>query len=844
MFLVFAQRPQPAASANVSFERDVAPIFAAKCASCHGAARQTSGLRLDDPAAAMQGGYGGKVILPGNASESPLIHRITGAKGLVPMPMGSKGLPENEAAIIRAWIDQGAKFSAASPVAATSRPQSRHWAFQPIAKSAPPTVNNAAWPRNPIDQFLLARLEQEKIAPSPEAPRHTQLRRLSLDLTGLPPTPDELRLFLNDAKPGAYERQVDRLLASPHFGEKWARHWLDQARYADSDGYEKDWVRPWAWRWRNWVIDAINADMPFDRFTIEQLAGDLLPNPTVEQRVATGFHRHTLTNREGGIDNEQFAFENTADRASTTASVWLGLTAGCAQCHDHKYDPIRQKDFYQLFAFFDNADEVDIDAPLPGELGLWMKTAAEYEQKREALIAHYKVRELQPAWEKDMLQAAAKPGERTDWDLAWDCLLKLTEGGDGAAIIRKPAGSRTARDKRVLEIHFVRNYHFAIGQKAYKEVKFDELDKKLRELDEKYPQLSQAYVLQESADPRASHLRIRGDYKSPGIAVEPDTPSFLPPMQNPAAGKATRLDLARWLVSRENPLTARVTVNRVWQELFGQGLVKTSEDFGVMGARPSHPQLLDWLAADFIENAWSRKQLIRTIVTSAAYRQSSNARPELADRDPENTWLSRQSRVRMPAELIRDTALEAAGLLDRSHVGGPSIKPPQPDGVTAIGYGKGTKWEVSPGSEQYRRGLYIHFQRTTPYPLLMNFDAPRSTTAACKRLRSNTSLQALNLLNDPVFFEAAETLALRLLRDGPSDLAGRINMAFRLALSRNANDAETRRLAHYLDQQRTIFAAQSKLPVHTVPNIDTAEHAAWTGLASVILNLDEFVTRE
>jgi hypothetical protein len=842
--LLFAQRPQTAANANVRFERDVAPIFAAKCVACHGPARQTSGLRLDDPAAAMQGGYGGKVVIPGDAAASPLIHRVTGANGLATLPMGSKGLPANEVEILRAWINQGAKFDAATAAKTAAPATSRHWAFQPIHKPTLPTVKNSAWPRNAVDNFLLAKLESESVAPSPEASRHTLLRRLSLDLTGLPPTPEEIRLFLNDGKPGAWERQVDRLLASPHYGEKWARHWLDQARYADSDGYEKDWVRPWAWRWRNWVIDAINADMPFDRFTIEQLAGDLLPNATVEQRVATGFHRHTLTNREGGVDNAQFAFENTADRAATTGAVWLGLTAGCAQCHDHKYDPIRQRDFYQLFAFFDNVEEVDIDAALPGELGLWMKTAAAFEKEREALIAAYKVRDLQPAWEKDMLQAAANPGQRTDWDLAWDCLLKLTEGGDGEAIIRKPLAARTPRDRRVLEVHFIRNYHFAVGQKVYKEVKFDELDKKLRELEDKYPQLTQAYTLAESPAPHPTHLRIRGDYKSPGIPVAPDTPAFLPPMPKPQGQRATRLDLARWLVSRDNPLTARVAVNRIWQELFGQGIVKTSEDFGVMGARPSHPQLLDWLAAEFMDNAWSRKHIIRTIVTSAAYRQSSHARPELAERDPENAWLARQSRVRLHAELIRDAALEAAGLLDTSRTGGPSIKPPQPDGVTAIGYGKGTKWEVSPGSEQYRRGLYIHFQRTTPYPLLINFDAPRSTTAACKRLRSNTSLQALNLLNDPVFFEAAEALALRLLRDGPPDIAGRINMAFRLALARDAAEPELRRLALYLDQQRTLFAAQAKLPVHTVPGIDTAEHAAWTGLASVVLNLDEFVTRE
>jgi len=821
---------------KIDFVKDVEPIFAAKCYGCHGPSQQLSGLRLDDRAAAFAGGYGGKVILPGDPAASLLIQRVTGANGLRPMPMGSsKGLPAEQVAILKNWIEQGAVYPVRETAKATT-PQSRHWAYQPIRKPA-----NV--PADAIDHFVRAQLAKQSLTASPEAAKPTLLRRLSLDLTGLPPSPAELAAFLADSSPDAYSKQVDRLLASPQFGEKWARHWLDQARYADSDGYEKDWVRPWSWRWRNWVIDAINRDMPFDQFTREQIAGDLLPNATVEQRVATGFHRHTLTNREGGIDSNQFKFENIADRSSTVGSVWLGLTVGCAQCHDHKYDPIKQKDFYQLYAFFDNAEEEDIDAPLPGETGLWLRKAAEFEQKREALIAQYKVRELQPAWEVDMLDAFKNPGRRTDWDLAWDCLLKLTEGGDGEKIIKIPAARRTVREKRILETHFVRNYHFAVGQKVYKEIKFDELDKKLRELETAYPQLTQAYTLLENPEFKQSHLRIRGDFKQLGIPVEPDSLSFLPPMKK-SGPHATRLDLANWLNSPENPLTARVAVNRVWQELFGQGIVKTTEDFGVMGSRPSHPELLDHLATEFRDNGWSRKRLIRTIVTSATYKQSSASRPELTEKDPENKWLARQSRVRLTAESIRDEALYAAGLLDLGKLGGPSIKPPQPDGVTSIGYARGTKWEVSPGTEQYRRGLYIHFQRTTPYPLLMNFDAPRSTSTACRRLRSNTSLQALNLLNDPVFLEAAETLALRVLREGPERNADRIQYAARLVLGREASSAEVERLSRYLDQQRTVFANEKTLPVHEVPNIDRAEHAAWTGLASVLFNLDEFVTRE
>jgi hypothetical protein len=772
----------------------VEPIFKAKCYACHGPGNQTSGFRLDDAEAVRAGGYGGKAIVPGKSAESELWLRVSGKSSHSAMPMGSKGLAAEDAAKIAAWIDAGAEFPA-SLKASAKRSQPKHWAYQSFVK-----------PMGTIDGFVSSRLAKENLQMSPEADRATLLRRLSFDLIGLPPTPEEVRAFVADRSPDAYAKQVDRLLASPHFGEKWARHWLDQARYADSDGYEKDWARPWAWRWREWVINEINRDMPFDQFTREQIAGDLLPNATTEQRVATGFHRNTLTNREGGIDNQQFRFENIADRASTVGSVWLGLTMGCAQCHDHKYDPIQQKDFYSMYAFFDNAEEEDIDAPLPQEKDV---RGAEYTAKREALIAEYKVRELQPDWEKNMLQAAAEPGKRTDWDLAWDCLLKLTEGGDGERVMRKPITERTQRDKLVLETHFIRNYHFAIGQPAYKKLKFDELDKKLRALDDEYPSLSQAYTIAEEPTSKQSHLRVRGDYKTLGIPVEPDAPGFLPPIAK-TNGRATRVDLANWLTSAENPLVSRVAVNRIWQELFGAGLVKTSEDFGVMGSRPSHPELLNWLAAEFMEKGWSRKAIIRTIVLSATYRQSSNARPELNELDPENRLLARQSRLRLPAEAIRDAALRVAGLLD-TKVGGPSVKPPQPDGVTALGYSSGTKWQVSPGTERYRRGVYIHYQRTTPYPLLSNFDAPRSTVTSCRRTRSNTPLQALNLLNDPVFMEAAEHLGKR---------AKTIDEAFELALLRKPTAAERARLERFVAENNT------------------------TLMASVLLNLDEFITRE
>lgn len=720
------------------------------------------------------------------------------------MPPGSKRLPEAEVAILKQWIDEMPKSA-----------RSTHWAFQPIARPAPPK------PGNPIDAFVQARLEREHLQPSPEADRRTLLRRVSLDLTGLPPTPPELANFLADSRPDAYERQVDRLLASPHFGERWARPWLDRARYADSDGYEKDWFRPWAWRYRDWVIQAFNRDLPFDRFTVEQLAGDLLPNATDEQRIATGFLRNTLTNREGGIDNAQFRFESTVDRANTASTIWLGLTVGCAQCHDHKYDPIKQKDYYSFFAYFDHVVESDIDTPLPGESAAYLAKRDEYRSKRNELLAKYNVPALQAAWEQDMLEASAHPGKRTDWDLAWDCLLKLTEGGeDGERIIRIPAAQRTQHDRDVLTDHFVRNYHFAVGQPRYKALKMPELDTSLTALKADYPQLSQAMAIAEGDRSVPTHLRVRGDYKTLGEEVPP-----APPAVFGAARGSSRLDLAQWMVARENPLTARVAVNWMWQELFGQGIVKTADDFGTKGDAPTHPELLDWMASHLIDDGWSVKRTLRLMVTSQTYKQSSHSRPELETVDPQNTLLARQSRLRLPAELIRDAALEASGLLN-PEIGGRSVRPPQPAGVASMGYGKkDDSWKVSEGGERYRRGLYIQFQRATPYPLLMNFDAPKSTAAACRRDRSNTPLQALNLLNDPVFVEAAEALAAKAQ---PGDF----EQLFQRALAREPNAHELARLRGYYAKQQSIHER------------DPQSIAPWVAVSSVLLNLDEFITRE
>ncbi len=834
----------PAATTEVDFARDIAPLLKRNCQGCHGAAMQQSGFRLDDGVAALKGGYSGASILPGKSEASPLVHRIAGAKGVPAMPPAGKRLTASEVGLIRAWIDQGAKF----PVTATSKTMSakpKHWAFEPITKPATPAVANSAWVRSPIDAFVLAKLESKKIQPSKEADRRTLLRRLSFDLTGLPPTAEEVAAFEADQRPDAYERQVDRLLALPQFGEKWARGWLDQARYADSDGYEKDWVRPYAFRWRDWVIQAINDDLPFDRFVIDQLAGDLVPGATVEQRVATGFNRHTLTNREGGIDDAQFRFESTVDRANTVSTVFLGLSMGCAQCHDHKYDPISQKDYYSLFAFFDNAEEVDIDAPRPGELGPWLRGRAEYQAKRDAILKEYNVAELQAAWEKDILYTIAHPGERTDWDLAWDCVNKLTEGGNGAKIVQIPPAQRTQREKDILIDHFVKNYHFAVGSKKYKELKLDVATKALAKLKTDYPQLTQAMAMEESAKPHPSYLRVRGDYKTNGIEVQPATPAVLPGL--PKTGKLTRLDLAQWLVSEQNPLTARVAVNRIWQELFGSGLLKSTDDFGTRADKPQYPELLTWLADRFRTNGWSRKQLVREIVLSSVYRQASTARPELQEQDPDNQLLARQVRLRLTAEQIRDGALAASGLLAKT-VGGPSVRPPMPAGVMEMSYasrGWGESWKESEGEDRYRRGLYIQFLRTSPYPQLMTFDAPKSTVAQCKRDRSNTPLQALNLLNDPVFVEAAEALAVRVVQQPEPQ---RLEWAYRQALGRAPSEREAKRMAAYFTEQQRLLADDPKavaaLAPFVPPGSTALETATWSGVASVILNLEEFITRE
>ncbi len=768
------------------FSKDVQPIFERRCQGCHGPAQQMSNLRLDSAASAA------RVIKPGDSASSRLFEKISSTKKGFMMPPIGAPLSAAEIGVIKSWIDAGAKFPAVMA-------KSTHWAFQPIQKPS----------KTSIDAYVLERLARENIAPSPEADRRTLIRRVSLDLTGLPPTPAEVEAFAADQSPNAYEKVVDRLFASPHYGEKWARAWLDVAHYADSDGYEKDLSRPWAWRYRQWVIDALNRDEPFDQFTIQQLAGDQLPNPTIDDRVATGFLRNTLTNREGGVDRNEARFEQIVNRTNTVSTAWLGLTAGCAQCHNHKFDPIAQKEYYSLFAFFDHAEEQDIDAPMPGE----QPPGPEYYAERQRILDKYWIPELQPMWERRLREAYQHPGESPEWDFT---LTDFTSSIDRPyELLTDDPEKRSPRDRDRMTAWFLSRIGAEYSKDRSTAGMLREARVRLDALAAEQPPYSQAQAMHDDPSVPPTHLRVGGDYRTFGPEVSPGTFSFLPPLKT--SGTPTRLDLARWIVSKENPLTARVTVNRMWQEFFGRGLVLTSEDFGTQGDRPSHPELLDFLASEFRDNGWSMKRIQKMIVMSATYRQSSKARPELDTKDPENTLLARQSRVRLPAELIRDQALAASGLLNPA-IGGRSIRPPQPKGVAELGYADSVKWKESTGPDKYRRGLYIHYQRTTPYPQLSNFDEPDSNVACTRRRRSNTPLQALNLLNDPVFFEAAEALAARIQREGGADPLG---YAFELCVARTPSNTERARIEQY-----------------------RAQGGDWLGVSRILLNLDEWMTRE
>lgn len=752
LLLLFA--PVDAAEEQVHFNRDVRPLLANHCFRCHGPDADTreAGLRLDQPEAAFaELDSGERAVVPGEVNSSELLQRVKSADDDMRMPPSDLGpeLKKTEIELLERWIRQGAAYET-------------HWSLEPIGR---PSLHNLPDAGHPIDRFVLARLADAKLRANEIADPRTLIRRVSLAITGLPPTVAEVETFLSDSSQDAYERLVDRLLMSPRFGERWARVWLDIARYADSAGYAQDPPRT-IWRYRDWVIDAYNTNKTFEQFTVEQIAGDMLPDPTVDQLLATAFHRNTMTNSEGGTDDEEFRNAAVIDRVNTTMQVWMGLTMGCAQCHDHKYDDITQEEYFRFFAIFNNTEDAD-----KGDESPWLEELSPDQQHQRA--------ELQTKLAS--LQGDAKSTE--------EALQELEKELGAIQGIRTPIMRELEREKQ-----------------------------------------------------RETHVQVRGNFKVKEQAVSRGVPAALHPIDK----VPDRLRLARWLVSSDNPLTARVVVNRYWELLFGAGLVVTSEDFGIQGELPSHPELLDYLALELMRHDWDTKWLIREIVTSETYCRSSrvDSAAETAIADQSNRWLARGPRFRMPAEMIRDQALAVSGLLS-SKMHGPSVNPPRPKLGLRAAFGGSTDWETSRGEDRYRRGLYTSWRRTTPYPSMTTFDAPSREFCSIRRIRTNTPLQALVTLNDPVFVEAAQALARRVLR-ARNRWQARCDLAFQLVLSRKPLASESVRLQDLYretrDRYREDREAAGKMahhPLGETDEFDVVELATWTVIGNVLLNLDE-----
>ena len=773
----------PSRAANsIDYNRDIRPILSENCFACHGpdANKRKAGLRLDLREGAIKPLKSGETaVVPGDPGHSELLTRIMSddADELMPPAETGKKLTAAQVELLRRWVREGAVWKGL-------------WSLEAPKRGELPEVKNAAWARNEIDRYILARLEKEGLSPSPEADRPTLIRRLSLDLTGLPPTPAEVDAFVRDASPNAYEKVVDRLLASPHHGERMALEWLDAARFADTHGYHIDSGRDMT-RWRDWVIHAFNANTPFDVFTVEQLAGDLLPKPTIEQKIASGFHRNNMVNFEGGAVAEEYLAAYNVDRVNTTGAVWLGLTVGCTQCHDHKYDPITQKDFYQLYAFFNGVAEKGLDGSKGNAVPVLSVPT--------------------PAQEKEIGRLTGAIGE----------------------IEKQLSAENPARDSALR----------------------DQSIKLKKQLADENANLPSTMVMQEMEKPRDTFILMRGQYDKPGVKVTPNTPACLPPM--PADAPKNRLGLARWLVDPGHPLTARVIVNRYWQMYFGTGLVKTAEDFGTQGEYPTHPELLDWLATEFIASHWDVKGIQKRIVMSATYRQSSRATPELIAKDPENRLLARGARFRLQAEFVRDQALAVSGLLNLE-VGGKSVSPYQPAGLweELMSRSDGANFSAqsyvqSHGPDLYRRGMYTFWKRTSPPASLTTFDAPDREVCTVRRGRTNTPMQALALMNDPTYVEAARKLAERAMTEGGASADERIGFISRCVLARPPRPAELAVLRNIFDQERSGYRANPAgalklLSVGESPGnekLDASEQAAWTMVCSAILNLDEAVTK-
>ena len=772
--------PAESASSVVDFNRDIRPILSKNCFSCHGqdSARRAGKVRLDRREAAIQKRKRGAAIVPGRPSQSELVRRIRATDEAEHMPPEDSGnhLTAQQIALFERWIEQGALYA-------------EHWSFVKPKTTSVPVVKERIWPTNPIDRFVLARLEKEGLKPSPQADRYALLRRLSLDLRGLPPAPEEVTAFVNDVSPGAYERLVDRMLADPAYGERWARVWLDLARYADSAGYGSDPLRT-IWRYRDWVIDALNGNLPYDQFLIEQIAGDLLPHPTLEQRMATAFHRNTMTNTEGGTDREEFRVAAVKDRVDTTLQVAMGLTMGCAKCHDHKYDPLTQKDYYRFYAVFNQS----ADADRPGEepvIPAPTSEAAKQNQEIDARVAelvHKRVRS--PSFAVSVV-AQRLPSLPAEVLIAHGEIAKLNKSR--AAVPTLPVMVELPAEKR-----------------------------------------------------RETHVLVKGSFLSPGDKVDAGVPTAFHPL--PDGAPANRLGVALWLVDKKNPLTARVAVNRLWAQLFGTGLVETEEDFGTQGALPTHPELLDWLATEYMRGGWDTKALLRLIVTSATYRQSAKVTTESLDRDPHNRLLSRGPRFRLEAEMVRDQALALGGLLSRKMYG-PSVFPLQPPGLWQAAFNGQRTWATSQGDDRHRRGLYTFWRRTVPYPSMATFDAPSREICIARRIRTNTPLQAFVTLNDPVYVEAAQGLARRIVQ-APSD-DERARFGLEVCLVRPPHPEEVRQIVCLVQAARAHYKADARAaveiatdPIGRLPaGFDAVELAAWTVAANVLLNLDGVLTK-
>ncbi len=1015
--------------AKIDFARDIQPIFAANCYGCHGAQKASAQLRLDAKASAMQGGLGGVIIKPRDGKGSRLVHRLIGANNEQSMPLGKPQLKVEQIKLIQQWIDEGATWPESESTNSNLKSEiPQHWAFIAPQRPAVPAVKNADWVKTPVDAFVAKQQAAQGLQPSKEADRETLIRRVSLDLTGLPPTLKEIDDFVNDKSPDAedaYEKVVARLLASKHYGERWGRWWLDAARYADSNGFEKDRPRS-IWPYRDWVINAFNQNVPFDQFTIEQLAGDLLPNPTLEQRTATGFLRNSMRNEEGGTDPEQFRVEELIDRVDATGKAFLGLTVACAQCHTHKFDPIKHEEYYRFYAFFNSDTEAELEVP-----DAKMQTQR---RKIEQAVAKLET-ELQsknPDWQKRMSawEASVKPlaGEwltlpvetvtasfgvkfekmhdasfiaRGDaatnniYVVTAQSALKAITGfrlevmsdislphngpgrrlADGVAAINEFVAEVVNQDdptkKRKIEFARVTadfenptapasylidgTWHTAWTTDTQLALRHQDRklvlalkepltlaanEKLVIQIVQKYPnndainfgihplvgrfRLATTAAANPSADPvpasvrqclnvaatqrtasqqqaifqhfrttvsewaavnqaindelkpwnyspttlalaprealRETHLFRRGDWKRPETAaLEPGTPAFLHPF--PANAPRNRLGLAQWINDKRNPLTSRVIVNRIWQHYFGQGLIATAEDLGTRCETSTHPELLDWLAAEFRDGsdkakAWDVKHVHRLIVLSATYRQSSKLSPKAQEADPTNRWLARMPRVRVESEIIRDIGLAASGLLAPT-IGGPSVYPPIPDGVLSLSYGRPMDWITTMGEDRYRRGMYIFWKRNVPYPSLQTFDMPNGDFSCTRRVRSNTPLQALTSLNDVTFLEFAQGLAARINKEGgapnaANDDTAKIIYGYRLCTGRQPDQFERQQLLNLLWAQRSAFKGRtgaavyvsspdpSKLPL----DADLSELAAWTMVARVMLNLDETITRE